>query len=173
MAVNNQTSEELPLPEQYQLDDSVGYLLRRARAKLVKALDAALGAHDITSAQGGIVLMLATGRFTTAAELARELYIDSAAMTRMTDRLEKRGLLLRVRRDDDRRVINLRLTCDGDRLARQLPPVYADVLSRSFAGLDATELGLLKNLLRKYLATGSGSDADDLPDAASSWDGSA
>jgi DNA-binding MarR family transcriptional regulator len=136
----------------YQVEDSVGFLLGRARAKLAKSLDAALVNHDITHAQGGIVLMLATGKFSTAAELARELYIDSASMTRMIDRLEKRKLIVRSPRDDDRRVINLLLTLDGQELAKQLPAIYAAVLNHNFAGFSAEEIGALRNLLRKFLA---------------------
>lgn len=150
--------------EQYQIEDSVGYLLTRSRAKLGKSVDAALAAHDITGPQGGIILMLSTGRYTTAAELARELFIDSASITRMTDRLEKRGLIMRVRREDDRRVIDLRLTPDGQHLAQQLPTVFAGVLCRNFAGFTAEEVGSLKSLLRKFLAvagTDSAADAFD------------
>lgn len=146
--------------DQYQIEDSVGYLLSRSRAKLGKSVDAALASHDITGAQGGILLMLASRRYTTAAELARELFIDSAAITRMTDRLEKRGLIVRMRRDDDRRVIDLRLTLDGQRLARQLPEVFAGVLCRNFAGFSADEVSLLKTLLRKFLAVETPDRAD-------------
>jgi DNA-binding MarR family transcriptional regulator len=114
-------------PEQFRVGDSVGYLLSRARTKLAKSLDVALVERGITHAQGSIMLMLATGRCETAADLARELYIDSASMTRTIDRLEKRGLLFRVRRDDDRRVVSLRLTGPGEELARQLPEIYAAI----------------------------------------------
>jgi len=138
--------------ENYKPEDSVGYLLSRARTKLAKALDVMLCEHDITHAQGSIVLMLATGKYTTATELARELYIDSASMTRMIDRLEKRGALVRLPRGDDRRVINLRLTADGQALAQQLPAIYATVLNRNFIDFSAEELDLLRNLLRKFLA---------------------
>jgi DNA-binding MarR family transcriptional regulator len=95
--------------------------------------------------------MLASGKYTTAADLARELYIDSASMTRMVDRLEKRGLLERVPSVEDRRVTHLKLTADGDALAAQLPPVYVGVLERNFAGFKEDELQMLKTLLRKYL----------------------
>jgi DNA-binding MarR family transcriptional regulator len=138
--------------EQYRVEGSVGYLLGRARTKLAKSLDVALVEHGITHAQGSILLMLSTGKYETAADLVRELYIDSASMTRMIDRLEKRGLLFRVRRDDDRRIASLRLTEAGQELARQLPQVYVTVLKRNFVGFSAEELGMLSGLLRKFLA---------------------
>jgi DNA-binding MarR family transcriptional regulator len=138
--------------EPYRVEESVGYLLSRARTKLAKSLDVALIERGITHAQGSILLMLSTGKYETAADLARELYIDSASMTRMIDRLEKRGLLFRVRRDDDRRVVSLRLTGAGQELARQLPEVYVVVRNRNFAGFSAEELATLSGLLRKFLA---------------------
>jgi DNA-binding MarR family transcriptional regulator len=144
--------KEIFTSEQYRVEDSVGYLLGRARTKLAKSLDVALVERGITHAQGSILLMLASGKYETAADLARELYIDSASMTRMVDRLEKRGLLFRVRRDDDRRVVSLRLTGAGQELTRQLPEIYAAVLNRNFVGFSAEELGMLSGLLRKLLA---------------------
>jgi DNA-binding MarR family transcriptional regulator len=138
--------------KQYRAEDSVGYLLSRSRMKLAKSLDTALAEFDITNAQGGTVLMLASGKFETAADLARELYIDSASMTRMIDRLEKRGLIRRERREDDRRVVSLALTPDGQELAERLPQVYAGVVGANFSGFSTDELESLKNLLRKFLA---------------------
>ena len=136
----------------YQPENSVGYLLSRSRMKLAKSLDTALAELDITNAQGGIVLMLASGKYETAADLSRELYIDSASMTRMIDRLEKRGLIRRERSESDRRVVSLVLTKDGEELAQRLPQVYSDVVATSFSGFSTEELETLKSLLRKYLA---------------------
>jgi DNA-binding MarR family transcriptional regulator len=137
----------------YRVEDSVGYLLARARAKLAKSVDLELAQHDITQAQGCIVMMLASGKYSTAAELARELYIDSAAMTRMVDRLEKRGLIARMPRGDDRRVIQLQVTESGQALAGQLPACYVGVLNQNFAEFSADEVTTLRTLLRKLLDT--------------------
>lgn len=136
---------------QYKIEDSVGYLLGRARTKLAKAFDAALAGQGITHAQGSILLMLATGRYATAADLARDLYIDSASMTRMIDRLEKRDLIIRSRKPGDRRAIDLSLSPAGQELAQRLPPIYADTLNRSFAGFSPEDLDILKGMLRKLL----------------------
>ncbi len=136
---------------QFTAENTVGYLLGRARTKLSKSLDVALARHDITNAQGRIVLMLASGNYATAADLGRELYIDSASMTRMIDRLEKRGVIERVRSQQDRRVTRLELTDDGNALAALLPVEYISALDRNFADFKADEVELLKTLLRKYL----------------------
>ena len=138
--------------DQYKIEDSVGYLLGRARTKLAKALDLALAEQGITHAQGSILLMLATGRYATAADLTRELYFDSASITRMIDRLEKRGLIIRSRKAGDRRAIDLRLSPAGQELGQRLPRIYADTLNRSFAGFSPEDLDILKGMLRKLLS---------------------
>ncbi|MFC3111088.1 MarR family winged helix-turn-helix transcriptional regulator [Undibacterium arcticum] len=144
--------------EDFRIEDSVGYLLARSRTMLAKAIDAALAEHNITHAQGSILIRLATGKSTTAADFARELYIDAASMTRMIDRLEKRGLLAREPNPDDRRQFKLRLTNEGTTLAEKLPALYTATLNRSFSGFSAEELGFLKYLLRKLLANCTLSD---------------
>jgi DNA-binding MarR family transcriptional regulator len=146
-------SKEIFTLRSYCVEDSVGYLLARARTKLVKSVDCQLSQYDITHAQGSILMMVSSGKCITAADLARELYIDSASMTRMIDRLEKRGLIERMPRGDDRRVINLRLTEDGQALADQLPGVYTSVLNRNFVDFSVDEVSTLKILLRKLLDT--------------------
>ncbi len=137
------------------IEESVGYLLARARTKLAKAVDIELAQHDITHAQGSMLLMLNSGNYSTAAELSRELYIDSASITRMIDRLEKRGLIQRMPRGDDRRVINLRLTEVGVELADKLPDLYMGVLNQNFIEFSGDEVDTLKTLLRKLLYGGA------------------
>lgn len=143
--------KELFTLRSYCVEESVGYLLGRARAKLVKAIDCELSAYDITHGQGRIMMLLSSGQYATAAELAREAYVDSASMTRMVDRLEKRDLIERVRCGEDRRVCKLRLTTEGQALADQLPTVYRRVLNHNFVGFSANEVDTLKTLLRKIL----------------------
>lgn len=143
--------QELFSDGNYAVERSLGYLLARSRTKLARALDVELAAHGITHAQGSIILMLASGRYSTAAELARELYVDSASMTRIVDRLQKRGMLVRMPRSDDRRIIDLRLTDAGRCLGGTLPGLYAEVLNRSFAKFSAEEIRQLRLLLCKLL----------------------
>ena len=142
----------------YRMEDSVGYLLSRARAMLAKSLDTALLAHDITHAQAGILLMLSSGKYDTAADLVREIYTDAASMTHMLDRLQKRGLLDRVPHPEDRRQTCLRLTEQGRGLATRLPPILTEVLNAQFADFSPEEIGFLKSLLRKMLQAGGGQD---------------
>jgi DNA-binding MarR family transcriptional regulator len=146
---------KLNVDEEPAVVQGLGYLLARARTTLVRAADLELDAQDITHAQGTILLMLASGKCNTAAELSRELYLDSASMTRMIDRLEKRSLLERAARSGDRRVTDLRLTAEGQRLGALLPDLYNGVLERSFAAFSSDEIAQLRSLLSKFVDSNS------------------
>ena len=51
-------------------------------------------------------------------EISRELGLSPSAVTQVSDRLERRGLIERVFQDQDRRVRKLRLTRKGQQLVR-------------------------------------------------------
>mgnify|MGYP006198690753 CR=1 FL=1 len=112
--------------QNYTPEQSVGYLLKRVLLSIVYQADKRLGTHDLTSAQWGPMLNLRMRGPTTVAELARLAPIDAGAMTRLLDRLEKKGLCKRVRSTEDRRVVMVQLTPEGE------------------AGLDPLREGFLK-----------------------------
>jgi DNA-binding MarR family transcriptional regulator len=98
------------------------------------------------------VFMLAVGKCWTAADIAREYGIDASAVTRLIDRLEKRGLLSRVRSEEDRRVVRLELTDDGRATAEKIPAIFAHVLDHLLTGFTPEEVGFLKSMMRRILA---------------------
>jgi len=145
--------------DSYQIEDSIGYLLARTRSMLVKSSDESLAAYGITQAQAAILLMLSTGKYSTAADLARESYTDAASMKRMIDRLGARGLIRREPCPQDRRLVKLCLTEEGAELAKQVPTVFCSVLNQHFADFTAEEIGFLKSLLRRALANNTSTHA--------------
>jgi DNA-binding MarR family transcriptional regulator len=137
--------------DDYQVDESVGYLLRRLRAQLDRAIDAEMAEYDLTSVQWGPLLAIALGMGDTAAELARVAYVDTGAMTRMLDRLEAKGLVGRSRCARDARVIRLELTREGRRLARRVPFGLSRVLNHFLRGFTRAEVETLKSMVRRML----------------------
>ncbi|MBQ1765693.1 MAG: MarR family transcriptional regulator, partial [Aquincola sp.] len=90
----------------------------------------------------------------TVAALARDLQTDAGAMTRSLDRLEAKGLVARVRSGTDRRVVNLELTQEGDRLASLVLPVLAEVFNEHLTGFSQDEWQTLLSLLRRMARNG-------------------
>lgn len=149
------SSPPIGLPSEianYQFDESVGYLLARVRSNIWNMVSQQTMAElGITSTQGSILFMLGSGRCLAAADLAREYGIDASAVTRLIDRLESRGLLSRVRSEEDRRVVRLKLTEKGTALAARMPAIYNRVLDRLLTGFTLEEVGFLKSMLRRIL----------------------
>ena len=153
-------------PHQLQPENSVGYLMRKVMTSIRTQADAQLASLDLTYAQWLPLFKISLCTQTTVASLARDLETDPASMTRALDRLEAKGLVARERSTTDRRVVQLALTPEGDKVAAQVPPVLADVLNGHLSDFTHDEWQLLLRLLRRMLANGEalrqqrGADAD-------------
>ncbi|CAB3712168.1 MarR family winged helix-turn-helix transcriptional regulator [Paraburkholderia rhynchosiae] len=166
--------------DEIRLDSSLGYYLSKARNVLVERTDRAVKPLGLTAQQIGVILMLAAGRASTPFELSRVMSYDSGSMTRLLDRLEKKGFVLRTRSDADRRMVKLELTPQGHEAARQLPAIGAAVLNQQLRGFSTAELATLIALLDRFIANGmdpgsnvgcglseQGESLDEMPDASS------
>ncbi|ALL67742.1 Transcriptional regulator, MarR family [Paraburkholderia caribensis MBA4] len=138
--------------DNFRLTESVGYQLVKARNLITTEMDAALKDLDISSQQMGIMLMLRQKLASTPFELSKMLGIDTGLMTRMLDKLEAKGLVVRSRDDEDRRVVNLTLTKPGIAVADQIPEIAPDVLNARLKDFTKAELNELRRLLRKFLS---------------------
>ena len=141
-------------PDAWCAEESVGYLMKRVMMSVVYQVDKRLDVHELTSAQWGPLMRLQTTGGSTVAELARWLNVDAGAMTRLLDRLEKKGLCKRVRSTEDRRVVKVELTPEGEASIRQVPAVLSEVMNAHLAGFSKSEWHALKTYLQRMLATG-------------------
>lgn len=136
--------------DNFQMTKSVGFQLNRARNSLVMELDGALQELDITAQQIGILLGLTHGVASTPYELCKILAIDTGLMTRMLDKLEKRGLLARSRSLEDRRVVNLAITDKGREVAARIPDIVPPVLNHRLRDFTPAEFDEFLRLLNKF-----------------------
>jgi DNA-binding MarR family transcriptional regulator len=145
-------TEPLYTDENYNPEDSIGRLIADVSGRLLAAFDDEMSDLGITGAQWVILMRIATGCASTAAELCRFSRYDTGSMTRMLDRLEEKGLIHRIRSNTDRRVIHLELTNAGRELYTLLPPVAIKVMNEHLKGFTQDELDLLKQLLNRMRA---------------------
>lgn len=142
-------------PAHLEPGESIGYLMRRVMSSMRNQIDARLSAHDLTYTQWWPLFRMAMcPQGTTLATLARELESDPAAMTRVLDRLQAKGLIVRERSTADRRVVHLSLTEAGQTMAALVPPVLADVLNGHLSDFTHDEWQLLLRMLQRMLANG-------------------
>jgi DNA-binding MarR family transcriptional regulator len=76
-------------------------------------------------------------------EIARNMYLHPATVVGILDRLEKQGLVARIRSIEDRRVVRVELTGQGRALVKKAPEVAQGLL---VAGLEKLGSNKLKNI---------------------------
>ncbi|HEV2305020.1 MAG TPA: MarR family transcriptional regulator [Candidatus Acidoferrales bacterium] len=118
---------------------------------LLEAHDKALAQFGLTSRQGIVLMNCARGEANTPVELAVFNGLDVSSMSRMLDRLEKKGLLRRSRTDKDRRKVTVQLTPKGRALIRKAVPVAARVAVHAWRGVSERERQTLRNIVHKVL----------------------
>jgi MarR family transcriptional regulator, multiple antibiotic resistance protein MarR len=137
--------------ETFRPSQAVGAQIALARRTIVEAIDHELAPLDISHAQWIVVMLLGDGAASTAAELCKILIYDPGAMTRLLDRLEKKGVLRRVRTESDRRAVRLELTADGSRLYPRILEALVQVFNRLLHGFTKTEVRQLEQLLTRMV----------------------
>lgn len=133
----------------WKREDSFGYLMRRVVQMMVGVVDKRLDSHGLTQAQWTPMFMISKGECNTLAALSRELQLDAGALTRTLDRLEAKGLCKRVRSTEDRRVVHLSLTEDGEKAIAPVPGVLCDVSNALLDGFSQEDWQTLMGLLRR------------------------
>ena len=93
----------------------------------------------------------ARGEAYTTAELAVYNGLDISSMSRMLDRLEKKGLLTRSRSGTDRRKVSVRLTRKGHALLRKGIPLAARVAANAWRNVTEREKKVLRDIVYKIL----------------------
>jgi DNA-binding MarR family transcriptional regulator len=114
--------------------------LRPAILRLARELRKETEQLGITARQATFLWLVKRRPGLSLAELAAEEGISPPAMSGHVDRLERSGLLERVRSSDDRRRVGLRLTDEGVRLMRRVRARRTTWLTERLRQLDPNDL---------------------------------
>ena len=133
----------------YKAQTSVGYLIKRAHSLILDALEPVLEARGFTYVQYVIMAWLRDGIAVNPKDICAQFRHDSGALTRVIDQLEERGLLERVRRDRDRRKVDLQLTAAGRETVAGLVALIVDKLNLALADFSSEEVQEFLRLLVK------------------------
>jgi len=139
-------------PQGFKPQDSLGYLVGNVRRALLEELDKAFAPHGITAPQAIIMFQLAGGLAEHAADFCRNLRYDPGAMTRLLDRLEKKGFVRRVRSAQNRRSVRIELTPAGRATLPHLGAAAFAVFDVFLRGFSKTETRQLFGFLKRMLA---------------------
>ncbi len=134
-------------------------ILSLLQEELTRCLSAGLAFHrtvadraDLSLAELKCLGLVARGQDVTAGQIAHEIQLSTSAVTRMLDRLEISGWVVRERDPRDRRRSLIRLSADRP---DEIEPLYAGVSAgwaEVLAGYDDAQITLLVGLLRRMRA---------------------
>jgi DNA-binding MarR family transcriptional regulator len=124
------------------------FLLTQAHRALVRHADAALLAqHGVTSAQAAALMYLAKNDASPLSRLADGLGLNAPAVTGLTNRLERLGLVERRDDPDDGRSYRLTLTDLGRRRAAAILPRVRALQSELMRGFEPDEVDTIIRFL--------------------------
>ena len=126
----------------------IGYRLRRAQLAVYEDFQRDAPA-PVAPSQLGILVIIDENPEMTQQQLCEGIGVDKSTFAISLDRLADRGLLRRVRSEDDRRRNSLSLTAKGKATVRAMLVHVARHEQRIFARLSAVEREQLMEILKK------------------------
>lgn len=148
----NQWHQEAPQWDMSALS-VVGRVMRIARL-LEKHREAVLAEYDLSVWSFDVLATLRRQGFPyrlKPTELYSLLMLSSGAMTNRIDRLEKAGVVTRLRDPNDRRSISVQLTETGIQRLNAVIPVLFEQEKKLFARFSDTQTETFIALLREFL----------------------
>jgi DNA-binding MarR family transcriptional regulator len=133
----------------YRAQKSVGYLIKRAHSLMLDVMEPVLEERGFSFIQYVILSWLRDGIAVNPKDICFQFRHDSGALTRVIDQLAERGLLERVRRDRDRRKVELQLTPAGLETIEGLIPLVVGKLNLALADFSDAEFEEFLRLLVK------------------------
>ncbi|RJX39983.1 MarR family transcriptional regulator [Paenibacillus pinisoli] len=130
----------------------MGLLMLWLSDNVLDVMDGDLAPYGISESKLDLLLLLVLheGReLITPSGLADRLGIRRASVTALLDWLEKRGWIIRIQSEADRRMIHVRITEEGRALVKQVLPTFWSTCASLFDGLSQEERVIAEKLLIK------------------------
>ncbi len=140
------------------LRDSIAPLIAQTRAAILHGVDQEfqedkeIGPLEVTAAQFAIIANVLKLGVNTACDLCLHLDYDRGAMSRMIDRLQKKGLVRRMPLAHTRRTLALEVTAAGKAAFPKMEVCVARVLNRMLKGVTRNQVRETEKVLRVMLA---------------------
>lgn len=132
-------------PEVDQILEAILYLYTESR-RLTKELARSV---DLTGPQLTVLKMLEGVGDLSLSELSERIRAQNSTVTGIIDRMEREGLVVRARSTEDRRVVKIKLTDKGSKIARAIEVEPMEIFRGALQGLSPGEMRDLLKILTK------------------------
>jgi MarR family transcriptional regulator, 2-MHQ and catechol-resistance regulon repressor len=148
--MSKRISEVLVDDDRQEFSQAFGSFIKLCRATWsVTARVAACLPGNITFAQFAVLEALHTLGSMYQRELSQRILRSSASVTAVVDGLERRGFVKRTRSQEDRRLVEVALTPEGEAFMEDVLPVYMGKVREEFSVLSKAEQEELGGLCRR------------------------
>ena len=136
------------------LEDQTFVALQQAADSLVQEAASLLKLHGLTGSQYNVLRILrgAGADGLPCSSIGSRMISHDPDMTRLLDRMEKRGLITRQRQTQDRRVVKTCITAEGLEFLKRLDQPVRELHKRQFRHMPAARLKALWELLAEMNA---------------------
>ncbi len=128
-------------------DLQFAYELRETSRLLLRVLKKRLEPHEVTLPQYFLLRQLWDHDGINQSELSERLGTTQPATVVTVDALEKRGLIRRARRLDDRRAVRLIITKKGEKMREILLGYAREITAEALDGVKPADVKKLRGLL--------------------------
>lgn len=135
----------------FDIDTCIGFIANKAGKKMGDIFNERLMPLGITRVQWMAMYYLVKNNNLSQKELGEKMDIKESTVVRLIDRMEKDGLVVRVKDSIDRRITCICLTEKGQSRIEELIP-EGEKMSKVFSnGVSDEEIKIFNNVLRKIL----------------------
>lgn len=142
-------SDTAELSRQQEINSRLTTLVNGANGAIIDGVSTALQNFDLTPTQYATLLMLGCNPGTSSARLARLVNVTPQSMGVIVTKLEDRGLVQRDPAEIHPRVLSVKLTTRGAKLAGVADEAAQAVERRIKEALSADEVAQFRELLTK------------------------
>ncbi|SNZ05718.1 DNA-binding transcriptional regulator, MarR family [Terribacillus aidingensis] len=130
-------------------NDELGLLLSRTYLSLKRETSRMLQQFELTPEQFSLVAELDKQDDVTQKELADVTEREQTTVTKIVDKLVKKGLVSRRHDPHDRRAIRLLITDAGRQLVCEIIPKVDEIETNAYQGFHQEDIKTLHTLIRK------------------------
>ena len=138
--------------ENYNLDDSIPYMMNRVAGRLNRSLEDDLLKLGVTFQHWRVLAVLARGDGISIADLSAYAVVPHSTLSRLLTRLESDKLVERSAETPDGRTARVLITTRGRKLYERILPLATGWRDAALVGFSAGEREVLLGFLRRMLA---------------------
>lgn len=134
-----------------RLDGSSGYLIARAQRLLNRALAVELAPTGVAPGQFPLLVLLWHNDDMTPGELSAKAELSEPTVVRTLDRMERDGLVRRLKGRGDGREVRIRLTRKAHELKARVMVAGVEIGTRALFGFAPQDKRMLSALLQRLI----------------------